>query len=245
MQRRIVVPVVGFALVVWLGGCTSDSGDGGIIVLKNVRADSSCNVNASETETGLSHGSLELLSPGGYLFIAQMRSRITALSGQEDQRTIIISGANVDIAFPNSSLFSEAELAELRAANLLRFKTLFSAALRPNGGLTDAGFELIPGELVERVAAKLGTSPARIQVVATFTIEGDMSGAEVTSQPFSFPVTLGRGAVFNNAGACPLANDFGMPRTGYACNPAQDGIVDCCSIGDGETLRCPAVVSNM
>lgn len=252
MQRGIVVPILGATLVAWLGGCVADSGDGGIIVLKNVRADAMCNVTVAETETGISHGSLELDTQTGYLFIAQMKSRITALDGQQDQRTILTSGAKVDITFPNSTLFSEAELTELSTAGLTRFKTLFSAPIKPNGGLTDAGFELIPGALLTRIVAKVGPSQLlELQAVATFTVEGDMSGATVTSQPFSYPVTIGRGIAVNVAGTCPLPKTFGMPRTGYACNAAQDGVVDCCGTraGDGSvvlsSLRCPAQVSTM
>jgi hypothetical protein len=246
MQRGLVVPILGFTLVAWLGGCTADSGDGGILVLKNVLADATCKVTASETEAGISHGSLELLVPSGYQFIAQMRSRITAFAEQLDQRTIVTSGANVDIAFPGSTLFSAAELAELQAMALTRRKTLFTAAIRP-GGLTDAGFELIPAALTARIKDKAGDNPIQIEAVATFTVVGDMSGQEVTSQPFSFPVTIGTGEVMNIAGACPLPRSFGMVRNGYACNPFQDGVVDCCTTGTGTetTLRCPAILDTM
>jgi hypothetical protein len=242
MQRGIV-PILGLTLVASLGGCAADSGDGGILVLKNVLADSMCKVTVSETESGISHGSLDLLVPSGYSFIAQMKSRITALAGQEDQRTIIVTGANVDITFPGSTLFSAEELAQLEAMALTRRKTLFSASIRPNGGLTDAGFTLIPGELNARIAAKAGDNPIRIEAVATFTVEGDMSGQTVTSQPYAFPVTMGTGIVMNVAGTCPLPREFGAVRTGYACNPVQDGVVDCCETATG--YRCPANLASM
>ncbi len=232
---------LGLALVL-LGGCMADSGDS-IFVVKNVFAED-CKPKAQDTETGITHGSLDLVLPSGYLFIAQMKSRITALAGQEDQRTIITSGAKVDITFPNSTLFNAAELAELKTSGLTHFKQLFSAAIRPNGGITDAGFELFPGELTVRVAAKAGASQLfRIEAVATFTVEGDMSGQDVVSQAFSFPITLGNNVAVNVAGTCPLAKDFGTVRTGYACNPTQDGVIDCCTMGT--ELRCPATQSTM
>jgi hypothetical protein len=213
-------------------------------VLKNVHPETGCMVTAAETELGVGHGSFDLLLPGGYLFIAQMKSRITALGGQEDQRTIITSGAKVDITFPNSTLFSDAELADLKASGLTHVKQLFTAILTPNGGITDAGFELIPSALIERVAAKADlTKSFRLEAVATFTVEGDMSGQNVTSQAFSYPVTIGNNVSVNVAGTCPLPKDFGKPRTGYACNMAQDGTVDCCD--KAGTLMCPATVSTM
>lgn len=250
MQRGIVA--LGLALVAFTGGCVADSGDGGILVLKNVVADAMCTTKGDNTELARTHGSLDLLFPTGYLFIAQMKSKITALAGQEDQRTIITTGAKVDIAFPGSQLFSAEELAELSDMGLTRFKSPFSQAIFPNGGLSDAGFVLIPAQLTQRIATKIGpTSSSRVEAIATFTIEGDMAGATVTSQPFSYPITLGNGVALNVITTCPLPRGSAMPRTGYACNLAQDGVVDCCAsrFSDGSinpaTLQCPAPVATM
>jgi hypothetical protein len=241
MQRGIVVPILGVTIAAWLGGCTADSGDGGILVLKNVHADAMCATTGSETQPGINQGRLDLLVDSPYIYIAQMKSRIAALAGQEDQRTIIVSGADVDVEFPGSSLFSEAELAELDALALTRRRVPFSAAIRPNG-VTDAGFDLIPSDLTARIGDKLGNSPTQIVAVATFTIVGDMSGQRVTSQAFSFPITMGKGVVMSVLGACPLSREsVGTLRTGYACNVAQDDGVDCCATATG--IRCPATLA--
>jgi hypothetical protein len=177
------------------------------------------------------------------VFIAQMKSRITALDDQEDQRTIITSGANVDIAFPNSTLFSAAELTKLQDDRLTKFKALFTAPIMPNGGIKDAGFGLIPEELVARIAAKADlTKSFRIEAVATFTVVGDMSGQRIESQAFSYPVTIGNGLSVFVAGPCPLPSTFGSVHPGYSCNSMQDGQVDCCIATSGgvSTLTCPA-----
>jgi hypothetical protein len=245
MTRGLVFPASGLIVIAGLAGlagCTASSGDEGILILKNVHAEAGCVSKAMESELSVSRGSLDLLLPSGYLFIAQMKSRITAAVGQEDQRTIIINGAKIDIAFPGSQLFGEAELAELKTAGLTHFKQLFTAPLNPNGGLTDVGFELIPRTLVEKIAARADlTTTFRLEAVATFTIEGDLAGDTVTSQPFTYPVTIGNNLSVNVAGACPLPKDFGAARTGYSCNAAQDGIIDCCALATG--LKCPATVS--
>lgn len=248
MQRRNACPV-GLALVALVGGCVADSGDGGILVLRNVVADSMCSTLGNATEATRAHGSLDLLVSSGYLFIAQMKSRITALAGQEDQRTIITSGANIDITFPGSTLFSDAELADLKKSGITHFKSPFSQAIFPNGGLSDGFFTLIPGELGARIFIKSGQRMGfAIEAVGTFTIEGDMSGERVTSQPFSYAVTIGNGISANIVGPCPRASGS-MLNTGYACNPGQDGAVDCCGTvnPDGSivvgSLRCPATVS--
>lgn len=252
MQRRNVAPL-GVALVALVGGCVADSGDGGILVLRNVVADATCSTLGNAAEVSRSHGNLDLLLGRGYLFIAQMKSRITALAGQEDQRTIITSGANVDVTFPGSTLFSEAELADLKSSALTHFKSPFSQVIFPNGGISDGFFDLIPGELVRRIAAKSDLSKlVRIEAIATFTIVGDMSGETVTSQPFSYAVTIGNELTVKIVGTCPRPSTT-MPNTGYACNAAQDGVVDCCATRSGTSptdrsivpgsLFCPATVS--
>jgi hypothetical protein len=221
-------------------GCDADGTDGGILVLKNVFADTDCTATSLDSETGLSHGSLDVSIVTGYLFIAQMRSRITALDGQEDQRTIITSGAKIDISFPNSTLFSDAELTQLHDQGLTHFKSLFTVAIAPNEGVTDGPFTLLPIDLVEALAAKLPDAGSRVETVATFTIEGDMSGTTVTSQPFSYAIAVGRSITAGSIGNCPLPTGSTV-RSGYACNPMQDSVVDCCT-SNGK-LVCPAIVS--
>jgi hypothetical protein len=250
MHRRNVAPL-GLAFAALLGGCLADGGDGGILVLRNVVADDKCATLGSPSEPTRSHGTLDVLLGTGYTFIAQMKSRITAIAGTEDQRTIITSGANVDIAFPGSTLFTSEELTELKNLALTRFHSPFTQIIEPNGGVSDASFSLIPPPLTQRILLKLDlTEQNRIEAMATFTIEGDMSGEAVTSQPFSYAVTIGNEINVNVIGECPVARGT-MPRTGYACNAAQDGIVDCCATRNANgapditTLRCPAVEATM
>lgn len=241
-----LAPFLAIALATALSGCMADEGaDGGLIVLKGVLPGDSCSTMVSEDETGISHGSIDASLPGGYVFIAQMRSRITALAGSEDARTIFTSGARVDITFPNSTFFSDAELAELESQGLTKYRTLFTAAVAPNGGLTDAGFQLVPGALVARIAAKTRQAFA-LEMVASFTVEGDMSGRKVTSNVYHFPITVGRGVTVSVLGTCPVPMDTAV-RTGSSCNPLQDGVVDCCTdaarvtANNPDGLVCPAI----
>jgi hypothetical protein len=241
MQRGIIVTTV-VAVISLLGGCVADGGDGGILVLKNVRADEMCTTTGGATESHVSHGLLDLLIASDYRFIAQLQSRITAISGQESQRTIVTQDTKVDVTFPSSTLFTDAELADLKSQGLTHFKSLFSVPIAPNGGLSDGVFVIIPRSLVQKVSDKVNslTSQVRIEALATFTVEGDMSGEHVESQPYAYPVTLGNNVTISvpMPATCPLAKEFGTVRTGYACNPFQDGVVDCCQVANG--LRCPA-----
>jgi len=231
--------VAGSALI---AGC-ADNGDDSILVLSNIRADDSCVTTATGTQTVISHGSLDtVLGSSGYLFFADLKSRITALAGAEDQRTIIVSGVNVDITFPGSTLFNAAELADLRAQNLTHFNESASTVLPPNGGLATLPFQLVPQVLVERIVAKVGADkPFALEANGVFTVLGDMSGQKVASQAFSYGVTIGTNQVVRNVGACAGLSSSFVAKTGYACNPVQDGELDCCTSGANNTsLVCPA-----
>jgi hypothetical protein len=222
-------------------GCVASGGDESIIVLRNVLGGSStggCTFTSQESEVGLSQGTLDVQRGTGYLFGAQLKSRITSLTGQEDQRTIFTSGANVDIAFPSTTVFSDAELADFKAANLLHFKSPFTVPLRPNGIVTDIPFVLIPGDLAVKLQAKLGFTS--VVADASFRIVGDLAGGEVTSQTFHYPVTILAAGLVLDAGECALLSSSFMARVGNVCNPGQDGVVDCCSDARGAQI-CPAV----
>jgi hypothetical protein len=239
-MQRVSVALGFVAVVVGSGGgCTADSGDEAILVLKNVHAGEGCLATNAASETGIAHGALDLVFHSGYVFVAQLKSRITALAGQEDQRTIFTSGANVDIKFPGSTFFSDTELTELQNANLTHFKQPFTVPIAP-GGISDVPFDLIPDSLAERIAVKAGTaSNFRLEALATFTVVGDMSGGDVSSQPFTFAVTLGNSIVVFNRGACSALPTSFVARPGYACNLSQDDALDCCE--NGTMFTCPAV----
>jgi hypothetical protein len=214
-----------------LVGCTANGGDEGIVVLKNVvptaATGGGCMFSSQETETSLVRGGLDVSFGIGYEFIAQLKSRITALAGQEAQRTVFTRGANVDITFPDTKLFTSAELADLNAKNLLHFMTPFTAPISPNGGVTDVLFELIPAELSFKLATKSGFTITIAQ--ASFTIVGDLAGGDVSSQKFQYTVTLAASGFKNDKGPCAQLSATFVPRVANPCNPGQDGPVDCCT----------------
>lgn len=246
MHRGIAWLIV-FGAVGALGagaGCVANGGDEGILVLRNIEATASsggCVFTGAASETGLAQGSLSVttsvLTKVGYQVAPQIKSRIIAATGQEDLRTIVIRGANVDITFPGSSLFSAAELADLKASTLTHFMAPFSGFLPPNGGITDIPFEVIPAELMARVANK--TDFDGTLALASFHIVGDLGGSDVTSQTFQFPVTLHKAPAFVDNGACSALPASFVPSTGNPCFPAQDGTTDCCT-NQGHPV-CPAV----
>ena len=241
MRRLVTIVVIASSGA----ACTSDSGES-IIVLKNVSPGVGCTFSASESELFVSHGTLDLSFGAAYQFAGQMKSRILlnadpngtgAGTNDIDSKTIFMRSANIDLAFPNSAI----DLSGL-PTTLTHFKKLFTATLRPEA-ITDAQFELIPADLGKAILA-INPNPPNIEVQATFTVVGDLSGNEVTSQPFIFPVTIGVGLTAHNAGMCPLPMGSTV-RPGNACSVAQDAVVDCCTDPTSMMRVCPAPVASM
>jgi len=235
-MQRAFIPV---CLAISLGACLASNGDEGIIITKNVAVSGdACTFTSSAGEAFLPHGTISTYATSGYKLIPQMQSRITALAGQEDQRTILVRGARVDIAFADSSLD------DLKADGLTHFEALFSAPLPPNGGIIDGFFDLVPIGLIEAIAARAGTTERyRTELIATIKVFGDMAGSEITSQDFQFPVTVCNDCVVNIVGACPLPLGSTV-SAGNPCNPYQDGVIDCCQDATAG-LVCPATVSDI
>jgi hypothetical protein len=142
-----------------------------------------------------------------------------------------------------NACFSESEAAALAAAGTTKFRSLFSAPLAPNGGLTSAAFDLVPTAALREIERKAGAIAAgarlHAQIVATAQLYGDLNGSEVEGVPFVYPVTACNDCVVNVVGTCAATPATFKPRTGNPCNPFQDGAVDCCS--NGAALVCPAV----
>jgi hypothetical protein len=227
-------------ILVVVGACAQNGTDGGILVTKNVAPGNACTFLGDTTEPFIPAGSLSTLGAAGYIFNPQMQSRITALPGEENERTIIVQGANVDLTVDPAISVDPA---------FTHFRAVFSAPLFPivNGTqpVSDSSFQLIPPEVVDAiVAANPGaaqfpsdTNPAFATLIqATFQVDGLMSGEFVNSQPFNYAVTVGNSTGVTSLGNCPVM--AGALNVGDSCNPFQDGLVDCCT--SGTTLVCPA-----
>lgn len=246
-MRSFTIPLT---LLAALGaGCVDDSSDGGIFVSKAVAVGETCSFSSTATEAFLPHGVLSVFSTGGYQLFPQMTSRITATDTQIDQRTIILQGARVDIEITDDELAGELDLQQLQDDGITKFQSRFTAPLLPNGGVTDGAIEAITPELIDAIAAvrpdlkntASNREVFRTELLAHVTVFGDMAGDEITSQKFTFPVTLCNDCVVNILGPCDLPAGT-TPSEGNACNAFQDGTVDCCVEATG-ALTCPGRVA--
>ena len=215
-------------------GCAADSGDEAMYIAKAVAPGDSCSFTSDENEALIGHGRYVVNAPAPYRIIPQLRSKIVVEDESKViQRTVQIRGARVNLSFADPSFESGID------ESLLRFQSLFTAPLAPNGGITDTLFDLIPEGLSKAVAPKFSATVHEAEVIAKVEVYGDLSGSEVVSQEWQFPVTLCNDCIINDLGPCSGLSSTATVRAGNACNPFQDGVTDCCSEENG-SLTCPA-----
>ncbi len=258
---RALVPIV--ALV---GACTTSQGDEGMVIVQNNAVGDTCTFTDPMPAFN-PRGSLFLDSTVPYLFTPVVESRITAVVGQEQQKTVALQGARIDLAVDalevvhadgtsTSFTFDAGELAMLKASGTTHFKSLFAAPLPPNAGRANVAFDIVPVSMLTAIKQKVNPLAAgdkvHAQLVATVAVYGDLAGDQVTSLKFDYPVTVCNDCIVNTLiddmtnkpATCPLPMGA-MPHVGNACNVFQDGVVDCCTNSLTKATVCPATVATM
>jgi hypothetical protein len=234
-----------FTSTLAFAGCVADSGGEGFVILNNtaVPADS-CSLTGDAGQAFLAHGQINSSSPAGYLLTPLFESAITATADQTLQRTILLSGANVELSVVAMTVthgdgsVTNPTPPELSGTDA-KFRVLFSGSLPP-GGTANFAFEVLPVSTMHTIMAAAGAGDGdsvNAEVTAKVTADGTMGGDRVDSSPFTYPITVCNDCVLVNHGAC--ADFMGTARTGNACNPFQDGPIDCCTDDTG-ALVCPA-----
>jgi hypothetical protein len=242
--------VLASTLLVLAVGCVAPAGDESFIIRQNLAApeSGSCTFTPSLTSPTLARGVINLNAPIPYIFAPLFESRITAAAGKESLRTVFINGADVELTVGPIETQTNGQFSLDETVETVQFRSLFSAPLPPNGGLTSGSFDLVPLSVLAGIRDRAGAVDiVHAQITATATAFGDYYGDEIESAPFQFPVTACNDCVL--AGVSPanltpsgfkFCDDFtATARQGNPCNPFQDGIVDCCDAGDG-TVQCPA-----
>lgn len=224
-------------------GC-ANQGDEGMIVLNNTAVAGECTLSGDTGQPFISHGELYALGNNGYLLTPLIQSRVTTATGgsgatDELQKTIALRGADVSLSVEAVSVRNGDGSYTVTQPNkqIDPFSVLFSGSLPPNGSV-NIGFEVITPATSQRILGLAGYVPGQlisVEVLAEVTIRGDLGGDEIKASPFLFPISVCTDCVVNNLGACPQTG----ARAGNACNPFQDGIVDCCT-GTNGLLICPA-----
>jgi len=244
MLRSLAIFVPSLALL----GCaaTADS-DGAMIVLQNTGLSTGatdCTFTGMMGQPTISHGQINTASPSPYLLEPLIESRVTAVMGQELQKTILIEGADVHLTVPTVTVTNASNQTSTPtitlATNDQAFKSLFSGSIMPNGGITNVGVSLIPTTVITTILQQSGATASdrlHAEVVAEVNVYGSLGGDTVKALPFQYAVTVCNDCVVNNVGMCPAT---GTVRMGNACNYYQDLPVDCCTEPTSGALTCPA-----
>jgi len=256
--------LVPIAAVVLAGACTTNQGDEGMVIVQNSAVGEKCEFTDLMPAFN-PRGSIFIDSPVPYLFTPVVESRINAIMGMEQNKTIALHGARIDLAVDALEVvhsdgtvtqvtFSDSELATLKTAGSTHFKSLFAAPLPPNEGRSNVAFDIVPLSMLSAIkmkAAGSATDHVHAQLVATVSVFGDLSGDEITGLPFQYPVTVCNDCVVNvlrdDMGAaidCPVPMATAV-KTGNACNVFQDGVVDCCTVKATGAHVCPASIAAM
>lgn len=225
-----------------------ESGDEGLYILNNTAVtETSCSLSGDPEQAMLSHGIIHYLSPSAYVMTPLVQSRIQPVEGIDDQsKTVQLRGADIALTLKAFTVaHTDGTFTTTRPEKMyMPFSSLFSGAIGPLASV-NAFVDTIPPATLRQIAADtnadLNTEAFQAEILATVVIRGAINDDTITSAPYLFPITVCNDCVVVNLGACPVMT---APRTGNACNPFQDGVVDCCTDASNN-LICPAVTATM
>ncbi len=243
MAGNVALLAVGVHLIGAVG-CKTDDGRSVRIVQNQVpeaEEEGGCTVPLTETVFN-SQGKIDTNAEFGYIFTPLIENNAEESGSNPTQRVVRLEGAEIEITFRDPELFSEADLASESIQALTQFSRRFSGSIEPNGSKVAVIFDILPKALLDRIALALaGQADKTTDVDVSIEVFGNMSGRDVTSEAFSYPIQVCTGCLKRQTdpSACTDITENGAP--GGACQPFQDGgIVECCTKSDDSEL-CPAV----
>jgi hypothetical protein len=233
--------LIPLALGLGLGACVDDGADSGLTVLKAVPAEAGCTFTAGG-DLFRPAGVIQTDTNVGYLLGLEVRNDISLAEGESPTpKTVFITGATVEVGFFGSSeLFSSDEQATLRASGLTRFLVPISGPVEPNSATSVFPFTAVPLDLIDAVRDKMIASEIDDAVVdLAVQFKGTRGGSSISSNVFHYPVEICTHCVVSFLGRCTDLSSSGNFGTGGACNPVQDGHLDCCTGIDPDDLEVP------
>jgi hypothetical protein len=245
--------IVGIGLLAAAAGC-ADQGGQTLIILNNAVPQSGCVISPAQGNDPIlgigqvdAVGVIEGQTGLGYILTPTIMNIADSQNGTfTTERTVLTTGARVEVvpgAGPDGMpILTEAELMGLGEFNT-RFTSLFTVDIAPDGGLVGAAFDVLPPATLAAIGNKLSGFTQLAQVRVDVTVFGEtISGTDVESDPFRFPITVCNGCQQVDLGSC--VGLTAVVRSGGACNAFQDAPMDCCT-SSGGVFTCPAVPEEM
>jgi hypothetical protein len=181
-----------------------------------------------------------------YFFFPLIENNLPAApTGAIDPNQIQLSGFQVDITnIPGAGLPAPIQSVLDGAGALAHYQVPWSGGVDAGGGHLSAVVAAFPVELAQQMAKAggLGQNPSNVVSLNISALGTTNNGQHMTSDPFHFPLHICSGCLVANIdtiAACPFTSTAVL--TGNACNPAQDGFVDCCT--ENGSLVCPPPVA--
>jgi len=173
-----------------------------------------------------------------YFFFPLLENNLPPTANSSiDPNQIQLSGFQVDI-----TVLAGAPLPSNLDPRLTHFQVPWSGGVNSGGGQLSAAVAAFPVALAQAMVAGGGVphDPTTLMQLTISALGTTNSGQHMTSDPFHFPLHVCSGCLIANVAACPFSSPPAF--TGNDCNPAQDGIVDCCTTQNG-SLQCPPTVA--
>ena len=250
---RALFTLAPFALV----GCLAHTGDEGMYIYNNTAASgTTCMLTGDPGQPFFSGGMISTLSTSGYFITPLIRSRITALAGNDEaSRTIELRGAHVSTGTTTADILFSGSLLPEGSVNVgfeLPIATAsYTATITPFGKL--AGGDITGQPFTYRVTVCTSTTGGCVvddrglcgnrcsnDATLACNLPADCGGGSCSTSMVPCTTTAQCGAAGGTCGFPYTCGPAGItPRPGNPCNPYQDGIVDCCHNATG--LVCPAM----
>ncbi len=232
-HRPLLSSLCAATLVAGFAACAQDGGDKTILITNNMAPADMCLLTPSETGPFLAAGTLDLAGSGGYLFFPLIKNLTSSNDGTLlSNRTFFAEAFRITLSSPDS-----VTAAAIAGANSYTVRTGFSVA--PDNALFGATVQVLSFDAAKALATRLAPFE-RTQIVASVEVIGTLSGDQVSSNVFDFPINVCVGCLVTSLGPCDMLDSAFMPTAkGNFCNPGQDQAVQCCSTPQGNI--CPAI----
>ncbi len=232
-HRQLLSSLCAATLVAGFAACAQDGGDKTVLITNNMAPADMCLLTPSEAGPFLAAGTLDLAGSGSYLFFPLIKNLTSSNDGTLlSNRTFFAEAFRITLTSSDSG--TQAAIADADSYTAL---TGFSVA--PDNSLFGASIQVLSRDVVDVLKARLARFE-RTSILASVEVIGKLSGDQVSSNAFAFPITVCVGCLVTDLGPCDMLDSaFTVTSPGNSCNPGQDQAVQCCSTPQGNV--CPAI----
>jgi hypothetical protein len=180
-------------------------------------------------------------SPAGYLLFPLLENDLPGLATGQliDSNRIALVGWHVDLQMGPGTPQTVLDAFNGAGDSATHYDVPTSGSVASGGGHTPSSVDVFPPPLAVAIRGTLDPGGTPVTTLATVHAIGNRINGSIQSDDFVFPISVCSGCLIGTQSMCPFRAAPANP--GNPCNPAQDQIVDCCTINGN--LVCPPLVS--